>query len=161
MIGKLDKTATPAEYLAACIHVMIDLLNGGQGLTGLIQSTFDPTAKYEPDMAKKSAIVIFISTLHEHPAFSLEHIGDPDDTNFLVYRDLSHAMALEVGDEMAIEKFIGAVQRFHVPGINQLKINRKISDSGAIFYDAFVSESRHATTAQPFGPYADAYASPD
>ena len=84
--GNLDpNTSSPAEYFAGCVYLAVDLMNGGTELQKI--STSGPG--FSPELAPQSAFVMFITTLHDHPAFTADKVLAITDPNYLVYQEIA------------------------------------------------------------------------
>jgi hypothetical protein len=161
MRGRLDETATAAEYFAACAWMAIDLINGGAGLNQVFKKAISGHKEdIDPGIAPLSALVMFLTTLHEHPAFNPQQVLQASDPNHDFFRQIASLLQKKVDDIDARKAFIALLPQFKVDGIRQIKVTECVADDQKVSYRLFINASKIATERQPYGPYSDAYSCP-
>lgn len=114
--GNLESTSSPANYFAACVYLAVDLMNGGSGLGTLSGRE----TNLNPELASQSALPMFISTLHEHPAFAADRVIVPSDPNYSVYQEIACLLSLPADGVQ--REFLTLLSKFKVPGIKSITI---------------------------------------
>jgi|SRR5579872_5047973 len=140
--GNLEPTSSPAKYFAACVYLAVDLMNGGSGLGNLLGRE----TGLNPELTPQIAFTMFLSTLHEHPAFTADRVLVPSDPNYLVYQEIAGLLRLPV--DRVQGEFLKLLPKFKVPGVKSITLEESPSLESKLSPE---NQPRHASSTGLFG----------
>ncbi len=121
----LDTTASPADYFAGCLFIYGDLMQGGEDLNNIFKSSgLGGNSKDDivvKELAPKSALVMFISTLHEHEFFSPDAIFNEKHPCFPAVRGIAFLLESKLDDLSVPIEFWKVLKLFNIPGIGKIE----------------------------------------
>lgn len=119
----LDEDASPAEYFAGCVNLYIDLLAGGQKTNKLMRPLHpidEPVIANT--LASQTAIVMFLSALHEHSEFDKNKVFKSSNPNYSLFQNIAPLLQKKISDTSTQNKFIDIICKFKIPGVKSITI---------------------------------------
>ena len=121
----LDTEASPADYFAGCLFIYDDLLQGGEDLNRIFKSTgLGGNSKDDiviKELAPKSALVMFVSTLHEHEFFSPDAVSKVEHPCFPAVRGIAFLLKSKADDTSVPIEFRKVLKLFSIPGVGNIE----------------------------------------
>lgn len=157
--GILDTTKSPAEYFTACVIIALDMMNGGRDLSKRFMTKI---ANHDIDVEtfKASFLPIFVSNIHEHPAFASNAVLNEQHPLYNIFSKIANLLSRDINDGDLAQDFLKILPQFKVDGIRSITIRDLATSINYSNSSMFKSKSIFATPEQPYGPYADAFTSP-
>lgn len=134
IIGSLDKTASAADHFAGCVHLAVELLNGGSEINKetKMQGLGTP---FKTTVSQQSAIVMFLQFIHDHAAFKAEKVlGDASHPNHDFFLKVAQLLKLPVNDTSTHHYFLELLKTFKITGISSIEFSDDFTEAQRNLY---------------------------
>lgn len=142
--GILDARAPAANYFAGCVWLAVDLLSGGPAFIERMRSVDSSKEALTPAACRQMALVMFVTSLHDHPFFDVRSKGMlPDDPNYGFYMKLGSLLRKPITDTSVQSDFLKILSSAEVPGISEIKVtDMSVSLKATLYGGMFKSEDK-------------------